>query len=219
MYRMVIDTLNEYQPIWEGTPKFVELHGEISGIFEQLQVHAEKQRAYTLGVKASRDALRGEVALLATRISSALTALGAEQNDLELIAQMHITESQLKRFSHSDVIILLDRIRIHATQHAEALVEFGITEDEMETFIQKRDELMATIMAPRKAILKRKDSTAKILSLCEQMDQLFKHKLDKLVNVLRPSSESLYIEYTAARMILDYGHSTPHGDGDPTGEI
>lgn len=212
MYRMVIDTLNEYQPVWEGTPKFVDALSLFSSKFEQLQFHAERSRAYTLGVKESRDSLRADVAGLGIQISSALTALGAERGDLELIAQMRITENQLLKFSHSDVIILLDRILGNITGNEEDLIQFGISEEVINAFQTKRDELMVTIMAPRKAIMKRKDSSQQILALCEEMDNLLKYKLDRLVRVLRPNSESLFTEYQAARMILDYGHGAPRGE-------
>ncbi|MEY4604300.1 MAG: hypothetical protein RIT43_1592 [Bacteroidota bacterium] len=217
MYRMVIDVLNEYQPVWASTPKFVSAHALLNGKFELLQTQAEKERSYTMGVKDTRDSLRAEVAALGARIASALSALGAERDDLELIAQSRITESQLLRYSQGDMIILMGRIRLLMVTHAEALGEFGITPFIIDQFTTKRDEMVANIMAPRKAIVKRKDASSQIVALSEDIDRLLRDKLDKLILVLRPSSESFFTEYTAARMILEYGNGTSGtSDGSET---
>lgn len=207
MYRMVVDILNEYQPVWEGTPKMVSAHGELIAKVELIQFHAEKQRAYTLGVKDSRNQLKRDTAKLGARVAAALTALGAELQDLELIAQVHISESKIYHNSSGETLILLDRILSHATTHAAELAEFGIDETTLNEFIAKRDALMSNIVAPRKAILKRKDSSAQILILSSEIDALLRNKIDKMAMILRPANESFFVEYTNARMILDYGHS------------
>lgn len=219
MYRMVIDVLNEYRPVWENTPKFVEAHALFNGKMELLQIQAEKQRSYTLGVKVTRDTFRGDVARLGTRIASALTALGDEQQNLELIAQCRITESQLIRSAHGDTLILLDRILFHADLHSTELESYGIPAALIDQFRTWRDELAVNIMAPRKAVLKRRDATQQILGLCEDMDRLLRNKVDRLVQVLRPGNESFYTEYSAARMILDYGHSTPSDQNNTSNEF
>lgn len=205
MYRMVMDILNEYQSVWEGTPKMVSAHSELTSKIELIQFHSEKQRSYTLGVRDSRNQLKKETAKLGARIAAALTALGSDLQDLELIAQVQISESKIYHNSAGETLILLDRILIHANVHASALVDYGIDEAALNEFISKRDTLMSNIVAPRKAILKRKDSSAQINVLSSEIDLLLRNKIDKMVMILRPLNESFYMEYTNARMILDYG--------------
>lgn len=214
MYRMVVDILNEYQPVWEGTPKMVSAHGELMAKFELIQLHAEKQRSYTLGVKDARNQLRRSTARLGARIAAALTALGADLQDLELIAQVQISESKIYHNSAGETVILLDRILIRANTYASELVEYGIDEATLNEFIAKRDTLMSNILAPRKAIVKRKDALVKIHLLSFDIDALLRNKIDKMVMILRPTSESFFIEYTSARMILDYGQSANNTTSD-----
>jgi hypothetical protein len=211
MYRMVIDVLNENQTLWQGTPKFNEMHSELTNKMEQLAIVMEKQRAYVLGVKNARDMIRIDAIKLANQISAALTALGSDTGNLELIAQTYITESKLKKASHLELQIILDRIRNFTEEYGSDLAAYGITEDVIIEFLLKRDELVVNIMAPRKAILKRKDSGQRIQTLCDEIDVILRLKTDRLVTILRPQSESFFNEYRSARMILDYGHNTPRG--------
>ena len=211
MYRMVIDVLNENQTLWEGTPKFSEMHSELTNKMEQLTILMEKQRAYVLGVKNARDQIRIDAIKQANQISAALTALGSDTGNLELIAQTFISESKLKRASHLELQIILDRIRSYTQEYGNELADYGISEEMINRFLLKRDELVVNIMAPRKAIVKRKDSGQRIQTLCDEIDVILRLKTDRLVTILRPLSESFFNKYRSARMILDYGSSAPRG--------
>lgn len=217
MYQMVHDITKDYQPVWENTPKFVSTFTTFNSKFEALKIQAEKQRSYIIGVRQSRDDFRLETSIIGIQVASALTALGVDEMNMELIALMNISESQLMRRSHSDTVILLDRILIHANEHANALVEYGISVEKLAEFIRRRDELVVNILAPRKAILKRKDSSVQIAKLSSEIDLLLKNSLDKLVIVLRPDSEDFFNEFFNARMVLSYGNNHgPTNNGLPT---
>lgn len=209
MYQMVQDIVREYQPVWEGTPKFVSIFDTYTTKFEALKIQAEKQRSYVIGVMQARDNYREKTAKLAIQVASALTAFAVEQKDLELIALMNISESQLMRRSHSDTVILLDRILIHATLHANELVDYGISAEKFAEMVLRRDELAVNILAPRKAINKRKDSSVQIANLTNDLDVLLKNSLDKLVTVMRAESETFFNEYINARMVVSYGNHGP----------
>lgn len=205
MYQMVSDIVNDNQTVWAETPKFVSLFSTFSGKFESLKVLAEKERAYLLGVKDNRDAMREETAKKAFQVSSALVAYATENNNIELIAMMQITKAQLMNRSHADTVILLDRILIHAQEHEADLVDFGISPEKIADLVLRRDELVVNILAPRKAILKRKETGSQINLLSQEIDVLLKNGLDKLVTVLRPENEEFYTSYFNSRMVMSYG--------------
>lgn len=215
MYQMVHDIVNEYQPVWGNTPKFVSTFGTFSSKFEALKIHAEKERSYVVGVRQTRDENRKNTAALAIRVSSALTALGGDLKDLELIARMRITENQLNNRTHADTVILLDRIILYAQEHASALVDYGISEQILSDLIVRRDDLVVGIFSPRKAILKRKDSIAMMSKLSREMDEILKNSLDKLVIVLREESEEFHSAYFNSRMVLSYGPSGGNSGTEP----
>lgn len=212
MYQMVYDILRDYQPVWEGTPKFVTAFDTFSAKFEALKIHAEKERAYVVGVRATRDENRRITCEKAIRIASALTALGEDHKDLELITLMRISEYQLTSRTQSDTLILLDRIILHAQEHVAELAEYGISSESIDELILRRDDLVVNILSPRKAIVKRKDSVAKIAKLSSEIDVILKNNLDRLVTVLRPSSEDLYNEYFNSRVLISYGNT---GNSNP----
>ncbi len=208
MYQMVSDIINDYPSAWSGIPKFATTFTTFSAKFESLKVLAEKERAYVVGVKDSRDSLREETAENAIQISSALVALAAETKDIELLSLMRITKVQLLNRSHADTVILLDRILIHAQQYSTELVEYGVTQELLNKMILLRDELVVKILSPRKAILKRKDTIVQIATLSSEIDLLLKNSLDKMVNVLRTDNIQFYNEYFNSRMVLSYGNNS-----------
>ena len=205
---MVSDIINDYPSAWSGIPKFATTFTTFSAKFESLKVLAEKERAYIVGVKDSRDSLREETAENAIQISSALVALAAETKDIELLSLMRITKVQLLNRSHADTVILLDRILIHAQQYSTELVEYGVTQELLNKMILLRDELVVKILSPRKAILKRKDTIVQIATLSSEIDLLLKNSLDKMVNVLRTDNIQFYNEYFNSRMVLSYGNNS-----------
>lgn len=205
MYQMVSDIVNDNQAVWSETPKFVTTFAAFSAKFESLKVLAEKERAYLLGVKDNRDAMREETAKKAYQISSALVAYATENSDIELIALMQITKAQLMNRSHADTVILIDRILLHAQENASELIEFGITQQMIDQLQLRRDDLVVNILSPRKAILKRKETIGQISTVHKEMDLLLKNGLDKLVTVLRPENEEFYTSYFNSRMIMSYG--------------
>ena len=208
MYQMVSDIISDYPSAWSGIPKFATTFTTFSAKFESLKVLAEKERAYIVGVKDSRDSLREETAENAIQISSALVALAAETKDIELLSLMRITKVQLLNRSHADTVILLDRILIHAQQYSTELVEYGVTQELLNKMILLRDELVVKILSPRKAILKRKDTIVQIATLSSEIDLLLKNSLDKMVNVLRTDNIQFYNEYFNSRMVLSYGNNS-----------
>lgn len=205
---MVSDIISDYPSAWSGIPKFATTFTTFSAKFESLKVLAEKERAYIVGVKDSRDSLREETAENAIQISSALVALAAETKDIELLSLMRITKVQLLNRSHADTVILLDRILIHAQQYSIELVEYGVTQELLNKMILLRDELVVKILSPRKAILKRKDTIVQIATLSSEIDLLLKNSLDKMVNVLRTDNIQFYNEYFNSRMVLSYGNNS-----------
>lgn len=210
MYQMVSDIINDHPNAWSGIPKFTNTFATFTAKFESLKVLSEKERAYIIGVKDSRDSLREETAECAIQISSALVALATELKDIELLALMHITKAQLLNRSHADTVILLDRITIHAQEFSSELEEFGITPEMLNKLVLFRDELVVKILSPRKAILKRKDSIVQIDKISHELDLLLKNSIDKMVIVLRSDDPQFFNEYFNSRMVLSYGnHSGP----------
>lgn len=208
MYQMVSDIINDNSSAWSGIPKFATSFTTYSAKFESLKVLAEKERAYIVGVKDSRDSFREETAEKAIQISSALVALATETKNIELLSLMRITKAQLLNRSHADTVILLDRILIHTQEYAADLVEFGITQVLIDNLVLSRDELVVKILSPRKAILKRKDTIVQITKLTSEIDILLKNSIDKMVYVLRSEDEQFYNEYFNSRMLLSYGNNS-----------
>jgi len=212
MYQMVRDTLDDNQTVWAGTPKFVSAVNTFKERHDFLLTLTEQQQVFTLGVRETRDQKRENVANIAFRIGSALRSLAAEQGDLELFSRMKITMSDLTKGSQTKTMSKLDTIRLAAVENAEALVEFGISAELLAEFLLKRDELAVKILAPRKAIIGRKDISAQIDSVSNAIDAILKVHVDNLVTVLRPSNESFFTLYFDARHVPALGSHKSQGN-------
>lgn len=219
MYKMVIDNLTENQQVWQSIPQFAQAVTLLNTRYAALKSEAEREEALLIGVKAQRDDEREKTAELALRIAGALMAYGDANNAIELVSRMRISKSQLVSREHNDTLILLDRILLHAEEHATALEDFGIDPAEITECMTRRDALMSSIVAPRKAINKRKGALLNIQQTIKEIDRLLKRQIDKLVLVTKPGNEEFYNSYFNARVILDHGKNSTNRSDSSTSEF
>lgn len=216
MYQLVHYTAVEFRSTWENNPKFAEAITILEGKIASLNLAAEKQSAYTLGVTATRDALKQETIDLSIEVGAALIAYSFDKNDLELMAQLCLNRAKFTHASHFNLLVLIDRVVNHADTYSADLVEYGVSAEKLAQLHFKRDALCAGILAPKKAILKRKNQGVLIDSIVSEIDLLFKVKIDSLIRLFEKSSPDFYTAFQNARKVTRVVyHNTPNTDTAP----
>lgn len=216
MYQLIRHTAEEFRTSWENIPKFVEAIQLLEAKLENLNLAAEKQSAYTLGVTTSRNAVRKDTIELSLEVAAALNAFAFDRNDFKLAAEISLSKSSFNNASLLNMLSLVDRVLNSADQYATDLIEYGISTEKMAEFHYKRDTLSSGILSPKQAILKRKSETEMIDKLVKEIDLLFKSKLDGMIKLFAKSDPHFFTAFQNARKVTRVVyHSTPNTDTAP----
>ena len=212
MYKAVRSIIEKNQANWSELPAFasaVQTFGERLNALEQAAYH---QNLALVGVSAVKNAKRAIVADKAYAMSSSMVAFAVVSNDVELINQMKIAKHELDNCSKDKMLILVDRIITRASDLVNLLGDYGIDQTTADELQLLRDELDAQMSAPRNAIIDRKGQTGRIKSLVRELDAIIKFQLDKLMVILKEDHAQFFIDYTNARMVVDYRSKPSSGN-------
>ena len=176
-----------------------------SGKLDQLEALGLEQSSATLGISDAKDTQLISSIEKAFIIVSAVGAYATSVGNDELIAKTDISISDLRFGSRVNCLLRIDRILVQANAHIAELEPFGISPADVAELETLRVALNTSFIAPRQAILNRKQITAAIHTLIREIDDVLKSSLDKLMIVVQPSDQVFFNKYTIARTILDYG--------------
>lgn len=215
MYLIVQNTVAQYQTVWENVPKLAEAIQEFNSKLEILRQCDENRRIYTLGVRKQRDFVKDDTISMIDEVASALRSLALDLVDLELAAQVTISKSRMKTSSHISLLGVFDRIVQLADFHSESLEAYGINAEKIAEFHLRRDTLSIEILAPKKAILKRKNEGIYLMTLNKEIEELLKIKIDGMIKSFRRTNPEFYTAYQNARKVTTVVYHNSSNDVEP----
>lgn len=132
-----------------------------------------------------------------------MQAFAAVNGDPELAEKVSLSKSDIVRCRETDLEAMVVPVITEARNHMEALTDYLVTEDMIVEVETSLDNFKALIGQPR--TIRNKAFVAKtVLSdLFDQMDDLLKNQLDKLMIRYSITDNDFYEEYTRARVIVD----------------
>src|SRR3989338_9110367 len=134
MYQTVQAILQQNQSSWGSTPAFATLVGEFSSKLQELEDFNLQHGTALRGVTAAKDALRKQTTEQARLVLRSLKTHAMFVKDVELAARAKITESHLNRLGHLAFKHKLDEIIQLATDHLNALGDYGIDQTKLNEF-------------------------------------------------------------------------------------
>ena len=203
MYKAVKTVIASHNVAPPSVVAFDNVFTDFSEKVNLLEQHAYNQSLALVGVSAVKEAKRELVAEKAYAVSSSLMAFAVLENNVALINQMKIGKWDLRRGGRTKVLQLLDLILLKATEHVNALADFGVDQQTVDELQTLRDELEVMLGAPRNAIIERKVLTQQIKLLTREIDMILKHQLDRLMIVLKEEHPDFFAAYKNARVIID----------------
>lgn len=210
MYRIVRDTIEAENTIWEGVPVIVSTVDHFRQMLQNLQELEQEHSVAIVGVRLAKDELREARIDLLIRLSGTLYVLGKNTGNTLMREQMKITPSHLKNCSREEYISLVDRIVTMALENGSALLDYGIQQAELDQLPIVRQELEVGILSTRAATMRKKVLTEELDNLSRAIDDVLKNELDPLVKTLKVAHPSFVSSYKAARMIINSGNKGTH---------
>lgn len=223
MYQVVATFLADNQPTWTTIPVFGAARTALLTEITTIQSLGQAQQHPSTGVTLDKRELRSAMADAAMPVVGAAKALAAVTGNHDLAAQVRYTRSD---FAYGRDLIAADKadiVHAVATQHAAALVSYGIAQAQLDGLRSAIDDFREISARPRTVIATRTADSAQLESAFTRADQILSQQLDNLIELFRVSQPAFYLGYQSARRIVSTGGRTSDepdpndGDGDDNG--
>lgn len=208
MYHAVSVVCQAHTTVWETTPAFVQVYGVFVSKVTELEQQAYQHTQSLVGVRENKDLHREATIQKAEVIANALRSLAALSDDSVLKATMRFQHTQLEKAGATRLIQYLDSIIEAAGNHITQLPDYGVSQPKLDELIELRDQLVYRLGSTRDALVIRKSLTANLDLLVKEIDGLLKNTIDKLVLVLKADFPQFFLQYTAARVVVDHKGKT-----------
>lgn len=215
MYYTVVQVLVKYTPTWSTLPVFGQNVQELRQKLDALGEAVKNRQKDITGITDQKEEFTEASINKGLEIAGILYTCASMKNLIELQSAMDFSRSKLEKSRDTVLIEMLQGIHDKAIDLLEELGDYNITRDELETFQEDITELQNVTVAPRTAIVERKDAGEQISETIHQVDTILSERLDKLMERYREANPDFYRQYHDARMIIDTGHSSPQPQTSP----
>jgi len=178
----------------------------IESFFEYLQKIKEAhkiQQGYSSANSKLKTKEEAEMIQATVQVAAAIYVYAHSTNQPGLKSKVSISPSSLQRLADKDLEIACVNIYDLALTIVEHLADYGITPESIAKLKKEIDDFAALIASPRSEIVTRSQATAELRVLFTQMDDLLRHKIDKLMVMFEMAQPKAYKTYLAARIIVD----------------
>jgi hypothetical protein len=176
-FTMLLNELQEVRQIQEG---------RITGTALQKQQEADEMIEATL------------------RVAAGIYVFARGQGNLELQQKVKLSDTKLRKQGNSALLSQCTLIYNLAMElNSEALVPFGILPESLVDFKKEIDDFALLVGKPRSGIVARSAATLRLQQLFKEIGELLREEMDKLMLVLKGQEPAFYMEYKAARVIVD----------------
>lgn len=135
----------------------------------------------------------------------------AQVNNLpDLEAKCAVSASQMERMSDEELKVACLNIYNEALKLGDALSDYGKTSADTVQLKKEIDDFAALIGSPRSAIVTRSQATRELDQLITKANDLLRHKIDKLMELVKDSQPKVYNTYHSARVIVDLRAGKQH---------
>lgn len=205
MYESVREIIRQHETVWTGVPKFVSAVAHFESELETLKNKAVGQNSVILGVSNNKSALFAELTGKIVAIQNALWVYANSSNNFELMARHKTSISDLKKMNNGAKLIHLEWIGKDLEEYAGALVEFGISAENVLEFTNLSENYRLASTQPRMAIIERKLLTKKLEEHSGNLDFILRFILDKLMVLFKIDAPDFVYSYMSARKVINYG--------------
>ena len=207
----VVLTETDYQPIWQPTPGFVKLQGNLATEIGFITQNAPQTLRHKTGSAEDKEAARLALCKAALIIAGAVAAYAHETGNHELLVRVDTTLTLLTSGRGQDSYSKCEDIHSAATANLAALGDYGVAQAGLDNLQQLLDDYEELLPQPQVAIGSAKSAGQAIDASLDRMDGILNNGLDNLMLKYEDSNPDFYRDYTNARIIID--RPGGHGNG------
>ena len=141
----------------------------------------------------------------ALEVAGALRSYAEAAEDVELASEIDFSRSSLVEGSSVAVIARCKVIVDTATEHLEALGDYGVTAAKLNALKQAVKSFDGLRTWPRQSKTTRSAATKQLGRVFPKIDRLLRNRIDKLMVQFKTTKPAFYDRYRAARVIVETG--------------
>jgi hypothetical protein len=217
MFKTVDAYLDDNQTIWNSMAPMAAAAQHLKSQIAALDVAAQKQETPT-GATADKGAARDALEDVAFLMCQALSVLGHNGSDQDLLARTNLSSSDLQRFPDDELANRATTILADANARKTDLAALQVTQANIDELTQSLTRFNAAKVSPRIATAERAVQTQSIPQLIRQANATLRNQIDPMVNLFRRSHPNFVAGYRGARVIVDRAasHAAPPPATQPT---
>ncbi|MNU69519.1 hypothetical protein D3C71_589050 [compost metagenome] len=216
MYESVHAVLTDHQSSWQNIPAFASAVNKFETKLALLRAGVAEQSSATTGVSLEKRLRTEDLRNRMLVMQHALFLLGRASGDVLLQERNHLSKTDLFHMTLNEFAARCTELKGDLDTYSAQLPQYGITQqaiDELIPLLLGVDELNNST---RKAIIKRKSITKNIEDLEQELNELLRVELDRLILVFKESDSQFYHSFESARITINYGGGGVDGSRNKT---
>lgn len=197
------ETLDVNTVLWSGIPIVVTVKNQYDELLQRIMAVNEKTNPNSKAVTENKEKTLGILTEKVMILSGTLQAFASFNNNTVLLGKVKITKTEIKNARETEVDKLIRPIISEARKFLSELVDFMLTEEmiiETETTL---DDFKVMIGQPRTIRNQAYAAMTLLEELFDELNDLLKNKMDKLMIRFEVSNTEFFSEYKRARTIVD----------------
>lgn len=138
-------------------------------------------------------------------VQSALNLLSQVQKNAELQSLTNVSEYRLRQKRDTDLAQYCVSVGELASTYEADLAQYGISQGKITDMNAKAAAYTAAIGLRESSVADRKGTRGSLNELFDKTDWMLNERIDRLMELVRPSEPEFYNKYFAARVVKDTG--------------
>jgi len=202
MNKTVANYMELHNDVWNDmapmSPAVEELRNKIAAIDIAVQQQATPSGAADSKAEA-RDALEDVLFL----VCEALAVLAHSTNDHDLLVLTSSSASQLARLPGDELLTLAATVLERANTKKTELATLQVTQANLDELATARVVFADAKEQPRADTVERVTQTKSLSTLMREANDIFRNRIDRMVNLFSRTNPAFVTGYRAARVIVD----------------
>lgn len=203
MSRTVEGICLQYSSVYAGNlafnAAFEALQAKISAILST----AQQDASIITGITADKNVSKDKLCAKASELANVTFAYASTTGNNTLKEEVNFSYSKLARLREELLAPNCQNIHDRIVENIAALADYGITGAMATELQQLIDKYSADTPKVRTAISNRKATTASLVTLFEELDDILKNRMDKIVVIFEAANPEFVAAYNAARRIIE----------------
>ncbi|MEZ4690063.1 MAG: hypothetical protein R3A12_07730 [Ignavibacteria bacterium] len=186
-------------------PKMADSVANFKQVISDINTKAELRNTVYKGASETKSQKRTEMENLTFELSSALYSFGHNTSNEVIMAIANMSASMLDRMRDTEITNKANTILTALNENADALVEYGITENEISALSNCIENYKTSSSDKSGSFTEKVVITKSLKELFETGNEILEKDLDRMVNSLQTKDKNFYDSYYAARSVKNLG--------------